>query len=156
MSFNRLKIIIFSLVFILTSSMATNALEYQDWTPLLPAKIGELDKSGEPTGMNKEESGKAWSALEQQYSDSQGNEIKLRILSGPTAPGVQEFKSLQEVSLKNSEREVKTLEIYGYRAVLVLNKKKEKNNLLISPCDETIVIISTSSFDNEEDITSLA
>ncbi|MFO8091419.1 MAG: hypothetical protein R6U13_16385 [Desulfatiglandaceae bacterium] len=150
-----MNILILSLYFLLASSIA-HAVEYQGWIPLLPENIGGLEKSGEPSGMNMEQGGEAWSVLEQHYTDHNGSRLELRIVSGSTSPGMKAFESMKKFRVETPEKEVKTLKVSGYKAVLDLNKKGGKSNLLIPVHDETIVIISTDSFGSQEDIASLA
>lgn len=156
MKFNLSKIMAFTAALMLLAAPAANAIDYNDWIPLLPENIGGLDKQGETDGMNMEQSGQNWSALEQKYSDNGDNQVQLRIVSGSDAPGIREFEAMQKFSMENEKKEVKTLDVSGRKAVLELNKKGGKSNLMVSAGQQTIVILSTSSFDSEKDITSLA
>ncbi|MFP3980415.1 MAG: hypothetical protein ACLFUY_03395 [Desulfobacterales bacterium] len=149
-----ITVFMIALGFILASS-AANAFDYEDWIPLLPDSIGELDKQGEPEGMNMEESGQSGSTVEQEYSDGSGKDARLTILTGSGAPVIKEFKTLQKFNMETDERKVKTLEISGHKAVLDLDKKGGKSNLMISVQDKTLVVIGTKSFDSEKDLTSL-
>lgn len=149
-----ITVFMIALGFILASS-AANAFDYEDWIPLLPESIGGLDKQGDPEGMNMEESGKSWSSLKQDYSDGQGNDARLTIVTGTNAPGVKEFKTLQKFNMETGERKVKTLEVSGHKAVLDLKKKGGRSNLMISAQDKTLVFVETGSFDSEEDLISL-
>lgn len=143
-----------SLCFILASS-AINAFDYKDWVPLLPESIGGLAKQGAPEGMNMEKTGQSWSVLKQDYSDDKGNDARITIVTGTNAPGVREFKAMQKFNMQSGKREVKTLEVSGYKAVLDLNKQGGKSSLMIAPQDKTLIVIETSSFDTEDDMISM-
>ncbi|MFW5958244.1 MAG: hypothetical protein ACOCQ0_03720 [Desulfosalsimonas sp.] len=155
MKFNWLKIIVISIALIMTSS-AANAFDYQDWIPLLPENIGEMEKTDEPSGMNMEESGQSWSGLEQKYSNTDGDVLKLSIVTGTNAPGMQQFKSMKEFDAKTDKEIVKTLDVKGRNSVLNIKKKGGENTLLIPASDETLVVISTEAFGSEDEMTSLA
>ncbi|MFW6011338.1 MAG: hypothetical protein ACOC8Q_02400 [Desulfosalsimonas sp.] len=155
MKFNWLKIIVISIALIITSS-AANAFDYQDWIPLLPENIGEMEKTDEPSGMNREESGQSWSVLEQKYSDKQGNSLSLTILTGSDAPGIKEFKMMQQFNKDTEEETIKPVDVQGLESVLAIDKKGGENSLLIPAADKTLVIISTSAFDSEDEMISLA
>ncbi|MCF8094481.1 MAG: hypothetical protein K9J79_03880 [Desulfobacteraceae bacterium] len=144
-----------ALSFVLASSSA-NAFDYKNWIPLLPENISGMEKQGDPSGMNMEKSGQSWSALRQEYSDADGNDIRFSIVTGSNGPGIKEFETMQQFNMETPEKNVKTLDIAGHKAVLELNKKGGKSNLLISAQEETLVVIDTTSFDNEDDIISLA
>ena len=140
--------------FILATS-AANAFDYKKWLPLLPESIGGLDKQGEPEGMNMETSGQSMSTLKQEYSDGSGNDARLTFVTGTNAPGVREFKTLQQFNMETGERKVKTLEISGHKAVLDLNKKGGRSSLMIAARDKTLVVIETSAFDTEDALISM-
>lgn len=150
-----LTILMIALGFILASS-AASAFDYRDWVPLLPESIGGMDKQGDPEGINMEKSGESWSTIKQRYSDAEGKNIRLSIVTGSDAPGIKKFKTMETLDMETPKRKVKTLDIAGYKAVLDLNKKGGKSNLLIAPRDKIIVIIDTTSFDNEKALVSLA
>ena len=80
---------------------------------MLPESIGGLNRSGEPSGVNMEQRGQEWAALEQEYTDDRGKDLKLRIVSGPTAPGMKEFNTMKQFTVDTPQRKVKTLEISG-------------------------------------------
>ncbi len=150
-----IPILIIVLGFILASSSA-NAFHYKNWIPLLPESIGGMEKQGDPSGMNMEKSGQSWSALRQEYSDADGNDLRLSIFTGSDSPGIRKFETMQKFNMETGEKEVKTLEVSGYKAVLEFNKKGGKSNLLIAAQDQTLVIIDSASFDNKNDLISLA
>ena len=150
------KIIAFTAAFMLLAAPVVNALDYKDWLPLVPEKIGGLERQGDADGMNMEQSGQSWSAFEQNYSNGGENQVQLKIVSGSDAPGIRKFEALQKFNMETAEKKVKTLDVSGHKAVLELNKKGGKSNLIVSAGEQTIVIFSTSSFDHEEDIISLA
>jgi len=137
-------------------STAANAFDYKNWIPLLPESIGGIEKHGDPSGMNMEKSGQSWSLLRQKYSDAEGNNIRLSIVTGSNAPGIRKFETMQQFNMETPEKNIKTLDIAGHKAVLELNKKGGKSNLLILAQEKTLVVIDTASFDNEADIISLA
>lgn len=141
--------------FILASSPA-GAFDYKNWIPLLPESIGGLDKQGDPEGLNMEKSGQSWSSLKQTYADADGNYVNLSIVTGTGAPGIQEFEAMQQFNMETGERKVKKLEVSGNKAVLDLNKKGGKSNLLIAVQEESLVIIETGAADSEKDLVSLA
>lgn len=149
-----ITIFMIALGFILTSS-AANAFDYKEWIPLLPESIGGLDKQGEPEGMNMEQSGQSMSTLKQEYSDGNGNDARLTIVTGTNAPGVREFKTLQKFNMETGERKVKTLEISGHKAVLDFNKKGGRSSLMIAARDKTLVVIETRSFNTEDALISM-
>ena len=151
-----MTVFIIALGFIIASSSAVNAYDYNDWVPLLPESIGGMVVQGDPEGANKERGGQFWSLLRQNYSDGDGNEMHLSIAAGPDAPGIREFETMQQFNLETEEKKVQTLDIEGYKAVLDFSKTGGKSNLLIAIHDETVVVIETASFDIEDDIVSLA
>lgn len=148
-------ILMIALGFIIASS-AASAFDYRDWVPLLPESINGMDKQGTPEGINMEKSGETWSTLRQKYADAEGKNLRLSIVTGSDAPGIKRFKTMEKLNMETPKRKVKTLEIAGHRAVLDLNKKGGKSNLLIAPQDKILVIIATASFDSEKDLVSLA
>ncbi|MFP4040456.1 MAG: hypothetical protein ACLFS7_07930 [Desulfosudaceae bacterium] len=155
MKFNWLKIMVISIAFIMTSSAAM-AFDYQDWVPLVPENISEFEKKGEPNGMNMEKRGQAWSALEQKYSNKDGDALKLSIVTGKNAPGMQEFKAMKQFKVENDKEKTKTLDVKGRNSVLNIKKKAGENSLLIPASDETLVVIATEAVDSEDEMTSLA
>ncbi|MGM0611709.1 MAG: hypothetical protein ACQES5_11595 [Thermodesulfobacteriota bacterium] len=136
-------------------STTANAFDYQDWIPLLPESMGGIEKQGDPSGMNMEKGGQSWSALRQKYSDGDGNDIRLSIITGSNAPGIRKFETMKKFNMETEEKEVKTLETSGYKAVLEFNKEGGKSNLLIAVQEKTLVIIDSASFDNKDDLVSL-
>ena len=152
---NSIPILIIALGFILVSSSA-NAFDYKDWVPLLPESINGMEQKGEPEGMNMEKSGQSWSVLRQEYYDANGNNFRLSIVTGSNSPGIRKFEAMQKFNMETGEKEVKTLEVSGYKAVLEFNKKGGKSNLLIAAQDQTLVIIDSACFDNKNDLISLA
>lgn len=148
-------IFMIALGFILASS-AANAFDYRDWIPLLPESIGGLDKQGEPEGMNMEKGSQSWATVKQQYADEAGDALRVSIVTGTDAPVMKEFEALRKFTMETAERNVKTTEISGHKAVLSLHKKGGKSNLMIAPQKNTLVIIETDSFDSEKALVSLA
>ena len=146
-------LIVFGLVL---ASSAVNAFDYKDWMPLLPDSIAEMEKQGDPDGMNMEKGGQSWSTISQKYSDGQENNAQLTIVTGSDAPGMKKFNTLHRFSGETGKRKVKTLDISGHKAVLNLDKKGGSNSLLIQAQENTMVIINTSSFDSENGLVSLA
>lgn len=106
--------------------------------------------------MNMEDSGQSWSSLRQKYSDGDGNNVRLSIVTGSDAPGIREFKAMQKFNMETREKKVKTMNVSGYKSVLDFNKQGGQSNLLIAVQDKTLVVIDTKSFDDENDIISLA
>ncbi|MFP4531945.1 MAG: DUF4367 domain-containing protein [Desulfobacterales bacterium] len=153
----RKSVSIFMIVlgFIFASS-ATNALDYRDWVPLLPESIRGLDKHGEPEGMNMEKGSQSWATLKQQYADEEGKALRVSIVTGTDAPIMKKFETLQRFNMETAEKNVKTTEISGHKAVLSLHKKGGKSNLMIAAQKNTLVIIETASFDSEKALVSLA
>ena len=141
---------------LLIVSTAANAFDYKNWIPLLPGSIDGMEKQGDPSGMNMEKSGQSWSVLRQEYSDANGKNMRLSIVTGSNSPGIRKFETMQEFNMETEEKEVKTLEVSGHKAVLEFNKKGDKSNLLIGAQDQTLVIIDSASFDNKNDLISLA
>lgn len=150
-------IIVFMITFgLIFTASAANAVDYNNWIPMLPESISGMEKQGEPDGMNMERGGKAWSTIKQEYADGNGKDIQLSIITGSDAPGIRQFENMQQIQMESGEKIVKTLEVSGYKAVLDLNKKGGTSNLLIAVQNETLVIIETRSFDNEKAMVSLA
>ena len=81
---------------------------------------------GTPDGMNMEKIGQSWSVLKQNYSDEKRNNARLTIVTGTNTPGLREFKTMQNFNMQSGTREVKTLEVSGYKVVLDLNKQGGK------------------------------
>lgn len=155
MRFNRLKIIAICLSLLLASATA-NAFNYMDWVPLMPENIGGLEKTGESEGIDKEEGDQSWSVIKQKYSDAQGNTLNLSIITGSNAPGIKEFKMMQQFNMETDEKAVKPVEVLGLKSVLNIDKTGGENTLLIPATDKTLVIISTAAFDSEDEMISLA
>lgn len=151
----RRWIIIFVLAFIFMP-FPGHAFDYNNWILLLPDTIAGLNKQGDPEGMNMERGGESWSVLKQQYADDAGNDIDLSIVTGPNAPGIEQFESMQQFSAETAKKKVETLEISGYKSVLNLDKTGGKSSLLIAVQDQTLVIFETASFDSEDSLISLA
>ena len=150
-----ITIFLIALGFILASS-AANALDYKDWVPLLPESIGGLDKQGDAEGMNMEKGSQSWASLNQPYADGEGNTLRVTIVSGTDAPVMKKFQTLQKFNMETAEKNVKTTEISGHKAVLSLHKKGGESNLMIAAQKNTLVIIATDSFDSEKQLVSLA
>lgn len=148
-------IFLIALGFILASS-AVNALDYKDWIPLLPESIGELDKQGDPEGMNMEKGSQSWATLKQPYADGEGSTLRLSIVSGTDAPVMKKFETLQKFNMETAEKAIKTTEISGHKAVLNRNKTGGKSSMMIAAQQNTLVIIETDSFDSEKELVSLA
>lgn len=147
--------LMFALSLIIVST-AANAFDYKNWIPLLPESISGMEQQGEPEGMNMAQGEQSWSTLRQEYSDADGNHIRLSIVTGSNSPGIRQFETMQKFNMETAEKEVKTLDVSGYKAVLDFNKKGGKSNLLIAAQDQTLVIIDSASFDNKNDLISLA
>lgn len=137
-------------------STAANAFDYKDWVPLLPQSISGMEQQGEAEGMNMAQGEQSWSTLRQEYADEDGKHIRLSIVAGSNSPGIKQFQTMQKFNMETEEKEVKTLEVSGYKAVLEFNKKGGQSNLLIAPQEQTLVIIDSTSFDNKKDFISLA
>lgn len=137
-------------------SSAANAFDYKDWIPLLPESIGGMEKQGDPDGMNMEKGGQSWSSLAQKYSDAQGNDLRLVIVTGSDAPGLRQFETMQKFNMETEEKKVKTVQVSGHKGVLDFNKKGGSSNLLVAVQDESLVIIETSSLESEDELVSLA
>ncbi|MCF8111415.1 MAG: hypothetical protein K9J85_07985 [Desulfobacteraceae bacterium] len=155
MRFNRMKIIAICLSLLLASA-AANAFNYMDWVPLLPENIGGLEKTGETEGMDKNEGDRSWSVIKQKYSDAEGNTINFSILTGSNAPGIKEFKMMQQINMETDKKAVKTVDVSGRKSVLTMDKTGDENTLLIPAADNTLVIISTDAFNSEKEMISLA
>lgn len=137
-------------------SSAANAFDYKDWIPLLPESIDGMEKQGNPEGMNMEKGGQSWSSLAQNYSDAQGKDLRLVIVTGSDAPGLRQFETMQKFNMETEEKKVKTVQVSDYKGVLKFNKKGGNSSLLVAVQDESLVIIETSSSESEDELVSLA
>lgn len=152
---NRLAAFVIALSFLAVSSTA-NALDYESWVPLLPESIDGMKKEGAPQGLNTEKGGQAWSVLRQEYSGAEGGGARLSIVAGSQAPGITEFRKLQQLNMETKDKIVRSTNISGYKAVINLDKKGGMSHLFIAVKDNTVVIIDTAIVNNEEGLTSLA
>lgn len=152
---NSLPFLVLALTFLAVSSTA-HALDYENWTPLIPDTMGGLEKQGDPKGMNSEKGGQAWSVLRQDYSGEEGAKARISIVAGSEAPGLTRFKKMRQFNMETEENVVRSTEIAGYKAVVNLDKQGGKSHLYIAVTDNAVVIIDTAVVDNEDDLVSLA
>lgn len=145
--------IIFCLSFLMVST--NYALDYKDWVSLLPESINGLSKSGNPEGMNMQSGQNQWSTLHQIYSEDSRN-IKITIVAGASAPQIQQFKSMPEFNMENSEQIVKSTQAAGNRAFLEISKTDNSGRLFVSAGDRTIVIFEAEPAEGEDFMISLA
>ncbi|MFP4213843.1 MAG: hypothetical protein ACLFRL_07005 [Desulfohalobiaceae bacterium] len=134
---------------------AASAADYQDWVPLLPANISGLDKSGSPDGANLEQSGRSWSFMHQDYADDAGNNIRLSVVGGDSAPQMQQFQSMQQLSMETEDRIVKSEEVSGFKAFFEFHKTESKGTLMIAANDQTLVIIEADPVADANKLVSL-
>ncbi len=149
------RIILISLCVLLVS-VSASAVDYKNWIPLLPEKLGGLARSGEPDGVNMEMGGQSWSSIDQEYSDKANKSIKLIIVSGIVAPQVQAFQNMSQMQMETQDVLIKTLNVSGYRAVFQLDKEDKEGILTISVNQQTVVIIGIEPTTGEREIVAVA
>lgn len=149
------QLILIGLLCLVCMTSTTFAADYKNWIPLLPASINGHEKDGDPDGANMQSEGKSWSTLKQEYSDDSGEQIRLTIVSGSTAPQIQQFKALKQFTLETEEKLVETLQVSGNDAALELYKGGGEGNLLIAVHEKTIVVINADSVDSKDALISL-
>ena len=136
-------------------SPVTNAADYKDWIDLLPEKINNLPKSGDPEGGNFEQRGQSWSILKQDYHDS-GNNIRLTIVAGDTAPQLQQFQGMKQFTMETEDRLVESVQISGHEAVFEMQKDRGAGTLLILVQERTLVVIEADAVAGKNELISLA
>ncbi|MCF7936704.1 MAG: hypothetical protein K9L28_10235 [Synergistales bacterium] len=135
---------------------AAIAADYNDWKPILPEEVGGMEITDSQEGANVEQGGRSWSFLKQGYANAEDGSLSLSLIYGSDAPPIQQFKSMQQFSMETEEKTAKTLEIEGYSAYLELQKGDRDSYLVISPREDSIVVVETDTVDSEEELVSLA
>ena len=141
---------ILCLVFMVST---TYAGDYKDCIPLLPESINGMEQSGDPYGLNTQSEGKSWTGLQQHYSDG-SKKIELSIVSGPSAPQVQQFDSMKGHSYEDGEKVVETDEISGNDAIFEVYKDGKRGAVLVAIGQETVIIIQSDSVGSKENLIS--
>lgn len=144
-------------VCLLLISVTASASDYKDWIPLLPETVGEMQRSGKPDGMNMEMGGEKWSSLHQNYSADNGEKsVELTIVEGKGAPPLANFQMMSAMKMETEDQIVKTLDVFGYKGLFNLEKKKKSGTLMISLSEEMLVVLEAEPITKEEEILKLA
>lgn len=136
-------------------ALSAGAADYNNWTKMVPAKLGGLAKSGTADGMNMNMGGQAWSSLQQQY-EGKSKQVSLIIVSGVVAPQVQTFQMMTQMQMETQEQVVKTVNVSGYKAIYQLDKNEKNGSLMISVNPQTVVVVESSPVTNEKQLIDIA
>ncbi|MCF8052659.1 MAG: hypothetical protein K9L59_15560 [Desulfobacterales bacterium] len=147
-----------SLIFICFLLVATpaDAVDYREWIPVLPDSIDGMASAGESRGVNADMNGQSFSSLRQKYGKDGDREILLTIVSGDTAPQIREFRTMTRFRMENEKQLIKSLDIYGNKAVLKLDKNDREGSLYILVEEKTMVVIEAGNAASEKEMRDLA
>lgn len=140
----------------LVMSFATYALDYKNWIPVLPEKIGGLEKAAEPNGANVNQGKKSWATLQQRYSDNSGKSLQLTIVDGSISPQIQQFKSMKQFAVETENKVIESVEVSGYESVIELDKAEGGGSLLILVQENRVVAIEAGFVSSKKELISLA
>ncbi len=145
--------VLISILCLVFMATMTYAGDYKDWIPLLPDSFNGLKQSGDPYGLNTQSESESWTGLQQDYSNG-SDKIQLTIVSGSSAPQVQQFDGMKGVSYEDGEKVLETDEISGNDAIFEVYKDGKKGSVLVAIGQETVIIISSDSVGSKENLIS--
>ena len=149
------KTMLMSVCLLLISATA-GAVDYKNWLPLVPETLGGLARSGAPDGINMEMSGQSWSSLQQEYSNKSDKRVSLTIVSGMVAPQAQAFQAMSQMQMETQDQVMKTLNVAGYKSLLLLSKADGSGSLMISLNQQTMVVIEAEPVTSDKELVALA
>jgi hypothetical protein len=132
------------------------ALDYKAWFPILPQKLGSMQTSGEPDGMNMDMGGQQWSSVHQAYASQDGKtSAELTIMAGKAAPQAQAWQAMANMNMETEEQIMKTVDVDGHRSMLTLDKKDKSGTLMIPLKNDTMVVLHLEPASGETEIMQL-
>jgi len=147
----RLSVIL-ALCFLFLPAVA-GALDYKTWFPLLPQKLGSMDRSGEPDGMNMDMGGQQWSSVHQSYACRDGKtSADLTIIAGKAAPQAQAFRAMANMNMETEDQVMKTVDVAGHKGMLTLDKKDKSGTLMIPLKNDTVVVLHLEPVSGDKEI----
>jgi len=147
----RLSVVL-ALCFLLLPAVA-GALDYKAWFPILPQKLGSMQISGEPDGMNMDMGGQQWSSVHQAYASQDGKtSAELTIMAGKAAPQAQAFRAMASMNMETEDQIMKTVDVAGHKGMLTLDKKDKSGTLMIPLENDTIVVLNLEPASGEKEI----
>ena len=147
----RLSVVL-ALCFLLLPAI-TGALDYKTWFPILPQRLGSLQTSGEPDGMNMDMGGQQWSSVHQAYASQDGKtSAELTIMAGKAAPQAQAWQGMATMNMETEEQIMKTVDVAGHKGMLTLDKKDKTATLIIPLKNETVVVLHLEPASGETEI----
>jgi hypothetical protein len=150
----RLSVVL-ALCFLFLPEVA-GALDYKTWFPILPQRLGSLQTSGEPDGMNMDMGGQQWSSVHQAYASQDGKtSAELTIMAGKTAPQAQAWQAMANMNMETEEQIMKTVDVGGYKGMLTLDKKDKTGTLMIPLKNDTVVVLHLEPASGETEIMQL-
>jgi hypothetical protein len=150
----RLSVVL-ALCFLFLPEVA-GALDYKTWFPILPQRLGSLQTSGEPDGMNMDMGGQQWSSVHQAYaSQDKKTSAELTIMAGKAAPQAQAWQAMASMNMETEEQIMKTVDVGGYKGMLTLDKKDKTGTLMIPLKNDTVVVLHLEPASGETEIMQL-
>ena len=150
----RLSVVL-ALCFLLLPAI-TGALDYKTWFPILPQRLGGLQRSGEPDGMNMDMGGQQWSSVHQAYVSQDGKtSAELTIMAGKAAPQAQAWQAMASMNMETEDQMMKTVDVAGHKGMLTLDKKDKTGTLMIPLKDDTVVVLHLEPAPGETEIMQL-
>jgi hypothetical protein len=150
----RLSVVL-ALCFLFLPAVA-GALDYKTWFPLLPQKLGSMQTSGEPDGMNMDMGGQQWSSVHQAYASRDGKmSAELTIIAGKAAPQAQAFQAMANMNMETEDQVMKTVDVAGHRGMLTLDKKDKSGTLMIPLKNDTVVVLHLEPASRDTEIIQL-
>lgn len=130
-----------ALCFLLLPEVA-GALDYKTWFPILPQRLGSLQTSVEPEGMNMDMGGQQWSSVHQAYASQDGKtSAELTIMAGKAAPQAQAWQAMANMNMETEDQMMKTVDVAGHKGMLTLDKKDKTGTLMIPLKNDTVVVL---------------
>jgi hypothetical protein len=150
----RLSMIL-ALGFLLLPAVS-GALDYKTWIPILPQRLGSLQTSGEPDGMNMDMGGQQWSSVHQRYASQDGKmSAELTIMAGKAAPQARAAQAMTNMNMETEDQVMKTVDIGAHKGMLTLDKKEKTGTLMIPLKNEAVVVFHLEPASGETEIMQL-
>jgi len=147
----RLSVVL-ALCFLFLPALA-GALDYKTWFPLLPQRLGSMERSGEPDGMNMDMGGQQWSSVHQAYASRDGKtSAELTIIAGKAAPQAQAFQAMANMNMETEDQVMKTVDVAGHKGMLNLEKRNKNGTLMIPLKNDTVVVLHLEPVSGEKEI----
>ncbi len=147
----RLSVVL-ALCFLFLPAVA-GALDYKTWFPLLPQRLGSMQRSGEPDGMNMDMGGQQWSSVHQAYASRDGKtSAELTIIAGKAAPQAQAFQAMANMNMETEDQVMKTVDVSGHKGMLNLDKRNKNGTLMIPLKNDTVVVLNLEPASGDTEI----